>query len=678
MNFMYQSGLSLTIALTLSACGGGGSSTSTTDPNTPPNNASKPALQPASDSSSLESFIKQQMLDIYGKVRPNIYPVIDMADSAPTTSSAATGRSSSTNLQESGVDEADRIKQHNGYLYVAANNKPALRIFGTQQADTRLVKDISLGNNTEQLQGLYHTGQQLIALSGKQLGYGIWDRWFEPSGWLNQQNHVLMMDTFNPENPVQTHKLSLDGQLISSRRIDSTLYLTTRHTPSLKGLVEYPSNETEAANNRNLINQASLSDFLPNYQLDGADSNEIFSTEDCFLPPYTQQDQYQASIISVVAVDLNSAAPTPRGNCFVGDTEALYVSNNALYLATSKINYGPVAVTAATADGNDQPIRYEDPEITTELHKFSLQGGGIEYRASGRVDGHLGWYQDLKSFRLSEYNEVLRVITYTGQQTDSKASPASLYTLQENTATQTLDIMAKLPNETRPAALGKPGEQVYATRFNGEKAYLVTFQLTDPLYIVDLSNPADPFLAGELEISGYSDYLHPIGDNYLLGIGKEAVVEEGDSKGDGRGAWEQGVKLSLIDVTDPANAYEKEKIVIGKRGTQTPVSTSHHALTTFQKGATLQVALPISLHEREANFYQPGHPANYYDWNQDSLYRLNIDPQTGSWQVLPEIVGSSTDDNNQAYSFNWINDRSVMIEDYVYYLHGDEVISQAW
>jgi hypothetical protein len=717
----HQIGISISIALLLTACGGGGSSTTVTNntgttTTTPSTTASKPALKQAANNAELETLIKQQMLEMYGTARSDMYPIMpvmvdDAPSIAPTTAAADTSKSvSSTNTQETNVDEADRIKTDGTYLYTigtATNNTiypvvptivlpgnldttlstttiaplpvtdapetnlPTVRIFKTNQASATLAKEMPLGSDTNaMLTGLYldTANKKLAALAEEQQMYGIWSRWFVPNYWQNQQSQMYLLNVANPENPTQTAKLTVDGQVISSRRIGSTLYVATRHSPTLSGLNQYPTTEAEAAANRTLINNATLADFLPDYQLNGGSKNEIFSGDDCFMTQYTDKKSYQTSLISLLAIDMNSATPIPQGKCFAGDTETLYASSDAIYLATTSYNYPDPAKV--------ETLIYA-PNITTDLHKFSL-ANGINYRGSGRVDGHLGWNQEQKPFRMSEYNDVLRVITYNGDNDlSTNPSPARLTTLQENAANQTLDVMATLPNKNRPTALGKPGEQIYATRFLGNKGYIVTFRTTDPLYLLDLSNPADPFVASELKIDGYSDYLHPVGDNYLLGIGKDAVAVDGGDAG--RGAWYQGVKLSLIDITNPATPYEKQKIIIGKRGTETAVSQNHHALTTLQKGNNLQVALPLSLYNGSANDSYVS-PSTYYNWTQDELYRLNINTQTGTMQALAPIVSAmalATDPYSYS-SYQWANDRSVMIGEFIHYLHGDKVISQAW
>ncbi len=682
MKNLHSLGLSISIALLLSACGGGGSSTTVstnpTTPVTPTTNANKPALKQAATNAELETLIKQQMLEIYGTVRPEIYPckgdVCIMPVMTPSTVADTAKNVSSTNTQETNVDEADRLKTDGEYLYAAALDKPSLNIFKANQTSAPLVTSLTLGDENTRLSGLYldSTNKTLAALTEEQQYYSIWSRWFIPSYWQNQQTQLYLLNVANPANPVQTAKLTVDGQAISSRRIGSTLYIATRHSPTLPGLEQYPTTEAAAAANRTLIHNAKLADFLPDYQLNSGSKTDIFSGDDCFMTQYTDKKSYQTSIVSLLAIDLNSATPTPQGKCFAGDTETLYASTEAIYLATTSYNYSNDALTSTVASNDtavSSSIAYA-PNISTDLHKFSL-AGGINYKGSGRVEGHLGWQQDLKPFRLSEHNDVLRLITYVGETPSTNPTPARLYTLQENAATQSLDIIGKLPNNNRPQSLGKAGEQIYATRFLGDRGYLVTFRATDPLYALDLSKPTDPVMLGELEIDGYSDYLHPVGERYLLGIGKDAIPDTTSTWGDGRGAWVQGVKVSLIDVTDPANPHEQDKIIIGKRGTDTAVSQSHHALTSLQRGNNLQVAFPVSLHEGSAN-YGSG-PSTYYNWSRDQLYRLNINTQTGVMQVLPPLVGNST-----TQDYQWAYDRSVMIDDYVYYLHGDKVLSQAW
>lgn len=705
--------------LLLSACGG--SDTATLDTGSAAGagssggttNSSTPAyrLRRGADAGLLQT-IKDQLLAQYGEVRPD-YPIayettsVASPQAAPTSapavsadSASASGGSvggtntSSTNVQEAGVDEADRLKSDGDYLYVAAASKPTLMVFSANVQATKMAEvALSSNQNGGPLKGFYLHDQQLTALSSA-YNYGIYPMplvadiaYTYPAA---AGTEVFTVDVSNPMQPQQTRKLELDGELVSSRMIGSRLYLATRQAVTLDGMV-YPSDETQAAANRSKINAAQLSDFLPDYAINGVDQGEMFAADDCFKTTYTKEDS-ALSIVSVVTLDTANASPQPQGQCFLGDIETLYASPSALYLATTSYVYN--------AD-NQEAVVYSGT-VNTDLHRFSLANNTVSYGGSGRVEGHLGWYQDLKPFRLSEHNDTLRIITYTGDAVSATgSSPARLYNLQANATSGELEVVGQLPNAQRPAAIGKPGEQIYATRFAGDRGYLVTYRLTDPLYILDLTDPVDPFIAGELEIEGYSDYLHPVGENMLLGVGKDAVVGTNDNPGFiaveadvavsmppaveiARGAWYQGVKLSLIDVSNPQQPFEKQTLKFGKRGSNTPVSQSHHAFTSLQQGNTLRIAIPLSRHDTvnsndTSSNYNPSLPQYYYGWTQDELLRLDIDVSAGVMTERASLVSErANSQDNYPYSQHWSSDRSVMIGDRVYYLHGDQVLTTVW
>ncbi len=109
-------------------------------------------------------------------------------------------------------------------------------------------------------------------------------------------------------------------------------------------------------------------------------------------------------------------------------------------------------------------------------------------------------------------------------------------------------------------------EQIYSVRFMGDTAYVVTFRQTDPLYTVDLSDPSDPRVVGELKILGYSAYLHPVGEDLLLGVGQDAT-ETGRI---------QGTQISLFDVSDLSNPRRIDTITLSE-GSNSEVEYDHHA-----------------------------------------------------------------------------------------------------
>jgi hypothetical protein len=334
----------------------------------------------------------------------------------------------------------------------------------------------------------------------------------------------------------------------------------------------------------------------------------------------------------------------------------------------------------------------------------------VDYRGSAEVRGHLGHQQDRKSFRFSEHNGFLRVVTFSPAQWPTIAiedpdfvapdiategpefvatkpsdspkttrkfvnkSPVSLTILEEDSSTKSLRIVAQLPNETRPEPIGLPEEKLYASRFIGDRAYFVTFRITDPLYVLDLSTPTDPFIAGELKVDGYSDYLHPLSETLLLGIGKDAIPATGSA--DGRGAWYQGVKLSLIDVSDPSNPREADKRIIGKRGTESNALYDHHALTSLRVGDTQRIALPIQLHEQETFYNATSSASSWYGYSNTGLHRFEID--IANQTIMEKSAIITHDRQTTPYGDSIHHDRGVMINDVVHYLHNGQFYSRDW
>jgi len=186
---------------------------------------------------------------------------------------------------------------------------------------------------------------------------------------------------------------------------------------------------------------------------------------------------------------------------------------------------------------------------------------------------------------MDEYNGNFRIATTTQKYNDNQAN--NIYVLNEN-----LKIIGKIEDIA-------PGESIYSVRFMGEKAYMVTFKRVDPLFVIDLSNPEKPKLAGKLKIPGYSDYLHLYDENHLIGIGKEVDESIDADKIHSNDAVYytaiQGVKLAIFDVSDIEHPVEMYKEVIGDRGTDSDALYDHKAFL-FDKEKNLLV-IPIKLAE---------------------------------------------------------------------------------
>ena len=155
----------------------------------------------------------------------------------------------------------------------------------------------------------------------------------------------------------------------------------------------------------------------------------------------------------------------------------------------------------------------------------------------------------------------------------------------------------------------------------GDRGYLVTFKKIDPLFVLDLSDPEEPQVLGELEITGYSDYLHPYDETHIIGIGKETVAAE-----EGSFAWYQGIKISLFDVTDVAAPKEIAKYEIGDRGTDSPILSDHKAFL-FDKDKNLLV-IPVTVAEIDPSRYPGGVPPNAYGepvWDGAYVFHISLE-----------------------------------------------------
>ncbi|MBC7620424.1 MAG: beta-propeller domain-containing protein [Candidatus Saccharibacteria bacterium] len=637
------------------------------------------SLQPATEATLKTHF--REVLGVTGRAYLSTPWAMDFVSLMTTATTSATPSAavavSGTTLQEAGVDEADRVKSDGLYVFsLAAPDvkspgsavlvRHALQSAGTTPALAE-VDRLAIGFSKDiEATGLYQdaTGQQLAVLGESTGRSAIYDAWFAPQAWTQNATELVLVDTSSTSRMQTKRKLRINAALVGSRRLGNTLYLVVRSTAQLPGLDPWwPQDKTVA--NQSLLDAMQVSAVLPTLSVDSGAALPLVNASQCFTQPGNVARS--PDVISLVAIDLAATSHRHAARCFTGGTEAFYMSEQSLYLATTRTPYtysSRFPVYAA--------------QSSTDVHKFALDGLEMTYRGSGNVPGHLGFDQNRKSFRMGEHQGALRVITQSttwwggwgvvpASSTGAVESPGRLSILQESKGT--LAMVGELPNAKRPAPLGKPGEQLYASRFLGARGYLVTYRLTDPLYVLDLSNPADPFIAGALEVSGYSDYLFPLSENLLLGVGKEAVEER--SGGDGRFAWYQGVKLSLIDLTDPANPREAAKSVIGRRGTDATVLRDHHGIAIVQNGSSTRVSLPVSLHETAPQGAN-GAANTYFQYTRTELQKFDIDTARRTLKAkvpLPSILGAQRDISR---------DRSLLWGEQVHYYQNGVWTSGLW
>ena len=220
---------------------------------------------------------------------------------------------------------------------------------------------------------------------------------------------------------------------------------------------------------------------------------------------------------------------------------------------------------------------YDNLSINTYIYKFKLENGKVEYSDTGSVPGEV-----LNQFSMDENNGNFRIATTNSTNWMEETKTNNLYVLDEN-----LKTVGSIENLAK-------GEKIYSVRFVGNKAYMVTFVQTDPLFVIDLSEPTNPILLGELKIPGYSKYLHPYDENHIIGFGENTETKENGS------VITIGMKMALFDVTNPTSPKEMYSIDIGDRGTYSELLYNHKSLL-FSKEKNI-IAFPISISEEENNY----------------------------------------------------------------------------
>lgn len=453
---------------------------------------------------------------------------------------------SDTNVQVAGVDEPDTIKTDGTYLYLITQGKIHIVLaYPSNNAtilSTILFDSYSPGN-------IFIKDNHLIVLGQKTYCYPSNETVVYPSiSYQSHQTVIKIYDVSDHSNPKELTTIEMDGTYFDARLIGEKVYIVT-----FDYLYDLYSQSDE--------NQTNI---LPKIVIDN--KTRYLEPADIY---YVDMSESMDTTTHVAVINVKDLDITQK-SFIIGCSQTLYVSYDYIYLASNHYQFYPKNLIAPSLN-NDSTI----------IHKISIKNDDIAYIAQGEVPGRI-----LNQFSMDEYNGNFRIATTIGQVWDTKSqSTNNIYILDE--------ALKQIGSITDIA----PGEKIYSARFIGEKAYLVTFKKVDPFFVIDLSDPTNPEILGALKIPGYSDYLHPYDEDHIIGIGKDTVeaLESEKSRRSLDFAWYQGVKLALFDVTDVTDPQELAKIVIGDRGTTSPVLYDHKAFL-FDRSKQLLV-IPISLYE---------------------------------------------------------------------------------
>lgn len=510
----------------------------------------------------------------------------EKADSAPNQPSGRDAEHSTTNVHEAGVDEPDLVKT-DGRRIVSMTGG-TLRV--VDAASTTVTGSLRLSDQPMM------AGEADLMLSGDRAlvipsqVYGITEDRIAP-GTPSPLPPPIPVDPQTPQSPQtltpqgkptdpptpqsqsvdppqpiagpelilvdlagtpkELARFSIDGRYIDARMVGDTVRVVTASSPRLNFITPNgPGDERNATRaNREIVAKAGIENWLPRYRTSTAQG---ISEGRVGCSALTHPAKYSAaSLLTVLSFDLT--AP----NLGTGDPVSIAADGDIVYGTQSSLYVANAAIPQFSDRG-------PEPPQATELYKFDIAGSGKpRHVGSGAVPGRL-----LNQYSMSEYQGKLRVATTTGGpvQPGGPRSESAVYVLEPRGD--------KLPVIGQVGGLGK-NEQIYAVRFIGPVGYVVTFRRTDPLYTLDLRDPAAPRVAGELKINGYSAYLHPAGDNRLIGVGQEATDQ-------GRAT---GTQVSLFDVSDPAKPARIAQYQVP--GGHSEAEFDPHAFLYWAKTSTL-------------------------------------------------------------------------------------------
>lgn len=524
---------------------------------------------------------------------------------------------SKTNIQVEGVDEADIVKSDGEYIYaISKNDLFIIKAYPAEQAE--IVSKIQFKSRPSDI---YINNGKLAVFGGDPIVYTL--PLYKSFKRQSDFTFFKIFDLGDKKNPKLIRELEIEGTYTDSRMIGDYVYLIT---------TDY---------NYNYIDDEPV---LPRILEKGEVVPEkCTENTKCYAPdvyyfdiPYTSYN-----FTSVNAININNNEEPVSGDLYLmSNTQNTYVSPSAMYITYTKylseeqirndvlkeflmsrlpekdqkkiteiektenyiltpeekrlkieqvIKRFIAGLTPEEQDSIekelDEKIKQKYTDISKELektviHKIALEGKDIKYENFGEVTGNV-----LNQFSMDENSGYFRIATtknstWLSDSDKQDESYNNLFVLDQNL--KTVGSLEKIAE----------GERIYSVRFIGNRAYMVTFKQTDPLFVIDLSEPSDPKILGQLKIPGFSNYLHPYDENTLIGLGKETVENQWG------GVTTKGIKLSLFDVSNVSEPKEIDSYTMGGTGSDSLALNDHKAFL-FSRDKNL-LSIPVSLNENSS------------------------------------------------------------------------------
>jgi len=589
---------------------------------------------------------------------------------------------SETNIQVQGVDEPDTVKTDGTYIYVVSGQNVFI-VLARPAEDARLLSSITVNFTVRDI----FVNEDRLVIFGDLYNYDYPVKIMEddvvgtqialPSPWYSSSSTTIhVYDIADREKPELKKDVVVGGNYYNARMIGDYVYLiTNQYSSHLRPL--YDTNDT----------------IVPMITING-EAKRIPLADICCIDVPSRS----LTLTHVVSLNIIDDSEEVVDKIFtLGNTQTMYVSKNNIYITYQRTRSDYSAMQEIIDEvvmpllseklqndikaarnfeiqeyNKNQVINWilegfystlepeERSNIETEIqmrihrtvvHKISVEDGSIEYLCNGTVPGRA-----LNQFSMDENNGFFRIATQIDSWWNSNIKKSTnVYILDEN-----LKRVSEIENIA-------PGENMHSARFMGNRAYLVTFKNIDPFFVLDLSDPENPKILGELKIPGYSDYLHPYDETHIIGIGKDAdeTIDEDKIHSENAVYYTAilGVKIALFDVSDPENPRETSKVTIGDRGTSTEVLNNHKALL-FDREKELLV-LPINLYELKDDDSSWGE----FTFQGAYVYKLSLED---GFDYQGRITHRENEEKPEEEYYSWYRyssynvERSLFIDDVLY------------
>ncbi len=580
--------LMLVASVLLASCGGGGGSTSApaviVTPPPPPDPTglwiNNETIDAAKGSGLADYTAKLTQIGAQRTVNEEL---ILEAEPVDDSAAGATDGYSTTYALEADVDEYDIVKYNGSTLAVAPSRSGCCFVVepliasdallppesGDEEAEISLYQtDPSSGSASPAgvitldggltAEGIYLSESRLQVLLSTAWWGSFGDPFTSTEGWVDEQVSLVNYDLTDIQNPLLTSKLTVEGGLVASRRVGEEIFLISRHAPNVEGLVSYPQTEEEVANNEALLAEAADADILPEIRIDG-EIVEPLTLDSCYRAdpehPLAEPAPSDSTLTTFLALSAETGEIL-RAACTFEPVSGVYMGSTFIALTH---------------------VRWDLEPRNTLVHLLARDS--FDYLGSESVEGEL-YTGGNADFRISESGGVLRLVTteWTGDSED--AFTHRLFTLSPADSAPELDMLGSLGDDPE-ARIGKPNEDLYGVRFMGDRAYMVTFERIDPLYVIDLSDPSQPLIVGELEVPGFSDLLHEVSDDLLLGLGSSERFFP---------------KLELYNISDVTSPTSQGLVELGEGmdWSYSPAQYNRYAFTYLAGEETDRLTVPYA------------------------------------------------------------------------------------